>query len=790
MAEFLRNHQMNIMLALGSICLIIAFFVSLTKTLTKRRKRVLQLLEVNAAILLFSDRFAYIYRGDTSVLGFYMVRISNYLVYATSLLVIQAVNLYITDLLVHDVGLTNVPKRLKAVSASIIIGEVLLIISQFTGMYYTFDETNHYQRASLFMVCYLIPLFILVLELSVVINYFRRINRGIGIALILFTLLPGAASIMQIFLYGLSLTNISIVGMAIVLYVFALIDMNETVERAHEIEIQNMQGEKVKLQRLFDQTATAFVSAIEKKDEYIKGKSVKTAEYARRIAELSGKTPDECEKVYYAALLHDVGLMGIPDSVIKNDATPGESDYEIIKQKPVIGNEILSSITEYPYLSVGAHFSHERYNGAGYPDGLKGEDIPEIARIIAVADAYVTMTTKKRYREAKPDFMAREAFFRGAGEEFDPKFAEIMIRIIDADSSDKTAKDTEKIEKSITCDKYRDHISIGLPIEYEIMRITFEYSPLQNDADHEFSAPSVILFDSYDGRVHDNERAIEAYQYLEYGEVWFDEHSVQAEARKLEEKTIHREDDPSSKADTPVYEILMGRYEDHLKLRMLSPSFEKEVIVALPSGSKSAYLAITGENCNIKNISAEKTGETVGPEDIPRIVSATSYIDRMESDVRNIQADRPRSASTAGVELKDRLRLMFHTMSLPGSKLVWHCPYFVLFYSDDGTVGGKNYREYGLVKLYGENEGDTEFAHNSITMKKTEEFPGWDVWKEANKKGLECEVTFRKKDNRIILKTRNLGIETENVTTITEAFEKVYVALTGDQVAITDIRVR
>ena len=162
---------------------------------------------------------------------------------------------------------------------------------------------------------------------------------------------------------------------------------------------------------------------------------------------------------------------------------------------------------------------------------------------------------------------------------------------------------------------------------------------------------------------------------------------------------------------------------------------------------------------------------------------------RMGSRIVPINSDEE-SAYTKGIELKDRLKINFHTMSLPGASFVWHCPYILIFFSEDGTVGGENYREYGLVKLYGENGDDSEYAHNSISMKKTEEFSGWDSWKDVNKTGMECEVSIRKKDNRVILKTLNLGIDLKNITTINDDKEKVFVALTGNQVAITDIRVR
>ena len=162
----------------------------------------------------------------------------------------------------------------------------------------------------------------------------------------------------------------------------------------------------------------------------------------------------------------------------------------------------------------------------------------------------------------------------------------------------------------------------------------------------------------------------------------------------------------------------------------------------------------------------------------------------MESDVKNIQIDRTRSAHTRGVELKDRLRLMFHTMSLPGANLVWHCPYIIIFSSGDGMVYGPDYREYAAVKLNGETDPSEEYATNSIYMKRRDDFPGWDVWKEKNKEGLECDVRLVRKGDRIELRTVNLGVEVENTTTIKDKPSKVYVALSGDVCALTDIRVR
>ena len=789
MFDFIRNNQLNIMLLLCGACAIIALLLFMTRFLSVSRKKSLLLMEFVAFFLLWFDRLAYIYAGDPSHTGYIMVRASNFFVFFLTSGIVFGFNIYLTDWLMHEGRMGKPLLRLKLVQYVSMIGMLLAVISAFTQIYYYFDETNTYHRGQFFLIAYIIPVICPLIQFSVIQQFRKVFGRLIYISMVLYVFVPIAGGIIQIFAYGISIVNMAMVLVSISLYFFTYLDINNTVEHAHEIEIRNMQGENSRMQRLFGQTVTAFVAAVERKDESIKGCSVRVAECAKRIAQLSGKNEEECEKIYYAGLLHNVGLVGIQDDEFFKDGGEPEKTKEIAARMSVIGEEILSNIEELPYLSVGARYCHEKYNGTGYPEGLSGEDIPEIARIIAVADAYVLMKTDTAFSHNMPDFVVREELLKGKGEAFDPRFAELMIKLIDEDGKDNESG-TNEVETAVTCEGYREQITIGIPIENEVTTVTFDCKALRNDEDNDFSSPSIILFDSYDRRVHDNERAIEAYKYLEYGEIWFEDHSIQTAARKLQETVKKRENIALSQDGSFTYEIRMGRYDDHLKLVMISPLFEKEVIAALPDDSKSSYIGITGENCEIKNISVNRTGHVVGQDDIPRIVDRTSYIDRMESDIKNIQIDTPRSAATGGIELVDRLKINFHTMSLPGANLIWHCPYIVLFYSEDGKVGGRNYREYDLIKLCGENEGNSTFARNSIYMRKTDDFPVWDAWKKINKNGLECEVAIKRRDNRIVIKTMNLGIEMENTTTVMDGLDKVYVALTGDQVAITDIRIR
>ena len=144
---------------------------------------------------------------------------------------------------------------------------------------------------------------------------------------------------------------------------------NNRIDKFKESELSHLKEQQKFSQRLFEQTATALVSAIDAKDEYSRGHSQRVADYSEKIAKCLGKSEEDCRKIYYAALLHDVGKIGIADNIINKDCEPTEEEYKIIMEHPSIGEQILSSITEYPYLSIGAKYHHERYDGKGYPEG-------------------------------------------------------------------------------------------------------------------------------------------------------------------------------------------------------------------------------------------------------------------------------------------------------------------------------------------------------------------------------------------------------------------------------------
>ncbi|MBR1911173.1 MAG: HD domain-containing protein, partial [Treponema sp.] len=390
-----QRHQLNFMLVLTGICASVAILVLFTDSMPKKQRLNVFLLELSAMLLLVSDRLAYLYRGDTSSFGWWMVRISNFLVFLQILLLIYFFNNYMIHLYLHEKCFDSVPKRLSVAKWILIAGIALLVASQFTGLYYTFDTMNRYHRAKGLILCYVFPLAALFLQLSIILQYYSKLNVLVSLPILMFTTMPVAATAIQFFAYGLSLTNLSIVGMSIVLYVFALIDLNATVQKARKREMELLKEEQNNLSRMFAETAAALASAIDAKDRYTHGHSNRVAAYSKEIAIRSGKNEKEVREIYFAALLHDVGKIGVDESIINKKDSLTKEEFDEIKKHTVWGWEILSKITHSPYLSMAAHYHHEKYNGSGYPEGLSGTNIPDVARIVAVADAYDAMTRKR-----------------------------------------------------------------------------------------------------------------------------------------------------------------------------------------------------------------------------------------------------------------------------------------------------------------------------------------------------------------------------------------------------------
>ncbi len=174
----------------------------------------------------------------------------------------------------------------------------------------------------------------------------------------------------------------------------------------------------------------AIARTIDAKDTYTNGHSIRVGHFSRIIAKELGYDGDELENIYYTALLHDIGKIGIPDAILNKPGRLTDEEFEIMKSHTTKGAKILADISTIPNIVEGAKYHHEKYGGGGYPEGLKGENIPYIARIICCADCFDAMATRRVYKDPYPKEKIISEFERCKEIQFDPKIADVVIRLI------------------------------------------------------------------------------------------------------------------------------------------------------------------------------------------------------------------------------------------------------------------------------------------------------------------------------------------------------------------------
>jgi len=190
-----------------------------------------------------------------------------------------------------------------------------------------------------------------------------------------------------------------------------------------------------KKQKLFIHTTIALSAAIDAKDHYTRGHTARVTnlslEIAKRFLQKNKKELDIkfLEDVNIAGLLHDIGKIGIPESILNKQGPLNEEEKKCMHEHTLIGVTILQPIRELDQAILGVKYHHERYDGAGYPEGLKGEQIPLIALIISAADAFDAMITDRPYRRALSKKEAMEEIKRGSGGQFDPEVASLLLEL-------------------------------------------------------------------------------------------------------------------------------------------------------------------------------------------------------------------------------------------------------------------------------------------------------------------------------------------------------------------------
>ena len=212
------------------------------------------------------------------------------------------------------------------------------------------------------------------------------------------------------------------------------INLLKTIRNIQKMESQRQRAEMNKRRKQMEtmslQMMQTLSTTIEAKDEYTRGHYHRVAEYAALIAEELGWDKKEIKNLKNAAHLHDIGKICIPDNILNKPTRLTEEEFQVIKEHTVIGAEILKNITLISHVKEVARSHHERYDGMGYPDGLKGEEIPLYARVITVADSYDAMKSRRIYRNPLDDQIIYNEIARNCGSQFDPQIAGVFLKML------------------------------------------------------------------------------------------------------------------------------------------------------------------------------------------------------------------------------------------------------------------------------------------------------------------------------------------------------------------------
>lgn len=221
--------------------------------------------------------------------------------------------------------------------------------------------------------------------------------------------------------------------------------LHHNLKQEVERQAKKVESRTKELNTLSSEIIQTLTSAIDAKDIYTKGHSSRVAEYAVILAKSLGWDEYRIEKLYYTAILHDIGKIGVPDRVLNKDGKLTDEEFELIKSHTVLGADLLQGMSHLSDMYQVAKHHHERYDGKGYPDKLSITSIPEEARLVCIADSYDAMSSDRVYRKALKREVIREELVKGRGTQFDPHMLDVFLELFDNDML-KLDMDNDKVK--------------------------------------------------------------------------------------------------------------------------------------------------------------------------------------------------------------------------------------------------------------------------------------------------------------------------------------------------------
>lgn len=337
-------------------------------------------------------------------------------------------------------------------------------------------STLNYTNVVAFSNSRLPSLILLTITMSAIIitmcyDIFKRKDRSyilVSIGLLILVICGVIQIVMEQFMSFSVISGIAISVGLIMLVIFGLLF---TVKKIGQIEDDRIQAID-KVEDLSRTSMEALAKTVDAKDRYTSGHSVRVAEISCIIAKELGWSDKEILDLRFQGMMHDIGKIGVPDTVLNKPGRLTNIEFELIQSHTIVGCEILKNVTSIPGVELVAKHHHERYDGHGYPSHLKEDEIPISARIVGIADAYDAMNSDRVYRRALPKHVIREEIIKGKGSQFDPDIVDIFIKLLDDDKLEFDEYKDSFIERK---EELFDSTDFALEVSKEIESILDDY---------------------------------------------------------------------------------------------------------------------------------------------------------------------------------------------------------------------------------------------------------------------------------------------------------------------------
>ena len=342
---------------------------------------------------------------------------------------------YMMGLLLVSITKTRFKTRIEMLLHILFFSQVVLIVVfSVNGLFYFFNDNNEYNRGSLYLLSNAVPAIIILICIILLICFGRRVGTIVKVAFWVYLIAPLIAIVVQSISYGVQYIIIALIAGSVFMYFAILKEQSEQYKRQNDA-----------INKLQNGLILVLADLVESRDKCTGDHIKKTAEYVDIIMKqlkedkvyMNQLTDSFVEDVVRSAPLHDIGKIQVPDAILNKPGRLTPDEFEIIKTHTTAGKDIITSAIEMVseedsgYLNEArnlAYCHHEKWNGSGYPQGLAGEDIPLSARVMAVADVFDALVSKRSYKEALSFEEAMNIIKDSSGTHFDPKIVDAFVK--------------------------------------------------------------------------------------------------------------------------------------------------------------------------------------------------------------------------------------------------------------------------------------------------------------------------------------------------------------------------